>query len=120
MSSISQFLPEPKHTISRPETKVEEVSDVQALVATTTDSGAIPEYGQRLGWVPKTAGDFGDGGAYPEIHVLQYPLGMGKKRAAKGNALSKQVDSDGNTSYSALANFGRRENETVHSQFKDL
>ncbi|KAJ2751024.1 mRNA splicing protein [Coemansia pectinata] len=120
MSSISQFLPEPKHTTSRPETKVPEVSDSQALAVTTTDSSPIPAYGQRIGWVPKTASDFGGGGAYPEIHMLQYPLGMGKKRTAKGNALSKQVDSDGNTSYTALANFGRRENTTVHSQFKDL
>ncbi|KAJ2859838.1 mRNA splicing protein [Coemansia aciculifera] len=120
MSSISQFLPEPKHTTSRPETKVSEVSDSQALAVTTTDSSPIPAYGQRIGWVPKTASDFGGGGAYPEIHMLQYPLGMGKKRTAKGNALSKQVDSDGNTSYTALANFGRRENTTVHSQFKDL
>ncbi|KAJ2492177.1 mRNA splicing protein [Coemansia sp. RSA 2050] len=120
MSSISQFLPEPKHTTSRPEPKVSKASDSQALVATNTDASTIPAYGQRIGWVPKTASDFGGGGAYPEIHVLQYPLGMGKKRAGKSNALSKQVDSDGNTSYAALANFGRRENETVHSQFKDL
>ncbi|KAJ2064097.1 mRNA splicing protein [Coemansia sp. S146] len=120
MSSISQFLPEPKHTTGRPETKVPEVGDSHALAVTTTDSSAIPAYGQRIGWVPKTASDFGGGGAYPEIHMLQYPLGMGKKRTAKGNALSKQVDSDGNTSYTALANFGRRENTTVHSQFKDL
>ncbi|KAJ2444727.1 mRNA splicing protein, partial [Coemansia sp. RSA 2424] len=117
MSSISQFLPEPKHTTSRVETAAA-VATTDALVA--IDSNAIPRYGQRAGWVPKTASDFGGGGAYPEIHVLQYPLGMGQKRAGKGNALSKQVDGDGNVSYAALANFGRRENETVHSQFKDL
>ncbi|KAJ2817746.1 mRNA splicing protein, partial [Coemansia furcata] len=117
MSSISQFLPEPKHTTSRPEPK-EVKADSQALV-TNKDARAIPPYGQRIGWVPKTASDFGGGGAYPEIHVLQYPQGMGKKQT-KSNALSKQVDGDGNTSYAALANYGRRENETVHSQFKDL
>lgn len=32
-----------------------------------------------LGFVPREAADFGDGGAFPEIHVLQYPLDMGKK-----------------------------------------
>jgi SNW domain-containing protein 1 len=26
------------------------------------------------------AQDFGDGGAFPEIHVAQYPKGMGKKK----------------------------------------
>lgn len=24
--------------------------------------------------------DFGDGGAFPEIHMAQFPLGMGKKK----------------------------------------
>ncbi|KAJ2745954.1 mRNA splicing protein [Coemansia sp. BCRC 34301] len=119
MSSISQFLPEPKHhTASRGETASDDGDKSQALAAGGTS--AIPRYGQRAGWVPQTASDFGGGGAYPEIHVLQYPLGMGRKRSGKGNALSKQVDGDGNVSYAALANFGRRENETVQSQFKDL
>ena len=26
--------------------------------------------------------DFGDGGAFPEIHVAQYPMNMGKKKKA--------------------------------------
>ncbi|KAJ2888189.1 mRNA splicing protein, partial [Coemansia aciculifera] len=91
MSSISQFLPQPKHTTSRPETTTAVVSTL-----TTVASNDIPQYGQRAGWQPKTASDFGGGGAYPEIHVLQYPLGMGRKGASKGNALSKQVDGSGN------------------------
>lgn len=36
---------------------------------------AAPPYGQRKGWVPRTEADFGDGGAFPEIAVAQYPLG---------------------------------------------
>ncbi|KAJ1934864.1 mRNA splicing protein, partial [Linderina pennispora] len=80
----------------------------------------IPPYGKRKGWVPKTASDFGDGGAYPEIHVAQYPLGMGRKRGKKSNALAKQVDSEGNVKYDAIAQHGRRENEIVQSQFKEL
>ncbi|KAJ1902466.1 mRNA splicing protein, partial [Coemansia sp. IMI 209127] len=89
-----------------------------ALVATSTSR--IPPYGKRKGWVPKTSQDFGDGGAYPEIHILQYPRGLGLKREQKGNALAKQIDGDGNVSYDALARYGRRSNEVVHSQFKDI
>src|SRR4051812_1187526 len=33
-----------------------------------------PPYGQRSGWRPRSAEDFGDGGAFPEIPVAQYPL----------------------------------------------
>jgi SNW domain-containing protein 1 len=37
-----------------------------------------PPYGQRDGWKPRTQEDFGSGGAFPEIHIAQYPLDMGR------------------------------------------
>ena len=40
-----------------------------------------PPYGHRKSWVPRSLDDFGDGGAFPEIHVAQYPLNMGNKKA---------------------------------------
>lgn len=42
----------------------------------------VPPYGQRKGWKPKSQQDFGDGGAYPECHVAQYPLELGRKRVS--------------------------------------
>jgi len=39
----------------------------------------IPPYGQRCGYVPREIEDFGDGGAFPELHHKQYPLDMGRK-----------------------------------------
>lgn len=36
---------------------------------------AAPPYGERKGWIPRVEADFGDGGAFPEITVVQYPLG---------------------------------------------
>eukprot|EP01108_Squamamoeba_japonica_P009578 TRINITY_DN9033_c0_g1_i1.p2 TRINITY_DN9033_c0_g1~~TRINITY_DN9033_c0_g1_i1.p2 ORF type:complete len:489 (+),score=220.59 TRINITY_DN9033_c0_g1_i1:44-1468(+) len=38
-----------------------------------------PPYPTRAKWRPRTEADFGDGGAYPECHVAQYPRGMGRK-----------------------------------------
>jgi len=38
-----------------------------------------PPYGARMAWTPRIAADYGGGGAFPEIHVAQYPLDMGKK-----------------------------------------
>jgi len=43
-----------------------------------------PPYGRRKGWVPRSLEDYGDGGAFPEIHIAQYPMNMGKK----GNVVS--------------------------------
>lgn len=37
-----------------------------------------PPYMQREGFVPTREADFGDGGAFPEVLVAQFPLEMGK------------------------------------------
>ncbi|KAJ9125537.1 mRNA splicing protein [Naganishia vaughanmartiniae] len=80
----------------------------------------IPAYGQRKGWKPKGQNDFNGGGAYPECHVAQYPLDMGRKQASSGNTLALQVDAEGNVRYDAIAQYGTREGQTVHSSFRDL
>lgn len=38
----------------------------------------MPQYGKRKGYIPRVKEDFGDGGAFPEIHVAQYPLDLGR------------------------------------------
>ncbi|KIW57968.1 pre-mRNA-processing protein 45 [Exophiala xenobiotica] len=80
-----------------------------------------PPYGQRSGWRPRSAEDFGDGGAFPEIPVAQYPLDMGRKgTASTSNALAIQVDAEGKVKYDAIARQGHNENRILHSSFKDL
>ena len=49
--------------------------------------------------------DFCDGGAYPEIHVAQYPLGMGQTKTTS-NAVPVQLDSSGKIKYDVLARQG--------------
>lgn len=78
-----------------------------------------PPYGQRLGWRPRGQEDFGDGGAFPEIPVAQYPLEMGKK-GNTSNALAIQVDAEGKLKYDAIATQGHTEGRVVQSSFKDL
>ncbi|CAD5121714.1 DgyrCDS10198 [Dimorphilus gyrociliatus] len=82
-------------------------------------SKAIPPYGHRKGWIPRQEDDYCDGGAFPEIHVAQYPLGLGKEKQSS-NALSLQVDSEGKVRYDALAKYGHGKNKVVHSRFEDL
>ena len=80
-----------------------------------------PAYGQRSGWRPRSAEDFSDGGAFPEIAVAQYPLDMGRKgTASTSNSLAVQVDAEGKVKYDAIARQGHSENRIVHSSFKDL
>lgn len=49
---------------------------MQALTIKAT----LPTYGARNGWKPTSPEHFGDGGAYPECHIAQYPLDMGRKK----------------------------------------
>lgn len=45
---------------------------------------------------------FGDGGAFPEIHVAQYPLNMGYIKNQTSNAIQLQVDADGKPKFDAI------------------
>ncbi|KAL3462593.1 SKIP/SNW domain-containing protein [Aspergillus heterothallicus] len=80
-----------------------------------------PPYGNRAGWRPRAPEDFGDGGAFPEILVAQYPLDMGRKGTqSKSNALAVQVDAEGKVKYDAIARRGHGDDRIVHASFKDL
>lgn len=84
----------------------------------------IPPYGQRRGFRPRTVEDFGNGGAFPEVHIAQYPLNMGRKKDERsersGGALTLQVDSEGNVKYDAIARQGHADNRIVHTSLKDM
>ncbi|KAG0239321.1 mRNA splicing protein [Actinomortierella wolfii] len=112
-------LPPPIHQQS-PVDSFDRFSHSKELVAPTAN---IPPYGKRKGWKPRKQEDYGDGGAYPEIHTPQYPLDMGRKKktAAKaGSTVALQVDAQGNVAYDAIAKQGKSGKQTVQSQFKDL
>ena len=55
------------------------------------------------------AADFGDGGAFPEIHVAQYPMDMGRPdprgsgSGKKSNAIAVQLDAEGKVKYDLIA-----------------
>lgn len=79
-----------------------------------------PPYGKRAGWRPRAPEDFGDGGAFPEIPVAQYPLDMGRKNQPAGKTLAVQVDAEGKVKYDAIARQGHNDKRIVHASFKDL
>ena len=50
-------------------------------------TGSIPKQGDRKHWQPSSDDDYGDGGAFPEIHVDQYPMGIGRT----GDLVTKKI-----------------------------
>ena len=50
-------------------------------------TNSVPPYMKRVGFKPSKREDFGDGGAFPEIHCAQYLFGIGRIHYA--NSLSQ-------------------------------
>jgi SNW domain-containing protein 1 len=125
VSSLSRALPKPKYIGEEEELK--EATGPRIVGASQVDSQLVlkrtgpPPYGQRQKWRPRSNEDFGDGGAFPEIPVAQYPLDMGRKGGAStSNALALKVDSDGKVKYDDIARRGHAESRIVQASFKDL
>lgn len=81
-----------------------------------------PPYGVRRGFIPRTESDYGDGGAFPEITVAQYPLGMGAPNTTgkKSNALALQTDATGKVKYDIIARQGHAKDKIVYSNISQL
>ncbi|XP_062220367.1 SNW/SKI-interacting protein A-like [Phragmites australis] len=81
----------------------------------------VPPYGKRAGFVPRRPEDFGDGGAFPEIHVAQYPLGMGRRDEKGGSKiLALTVDAHGSVAFDAVVKQGENASKIVYSKHSDL
>ncbi|KAI1284321.1 SKIP/SNW domain-containing protein [Xylaria sp. FL0933] len=129
-ASLAAALPKPRYTGEDEETPVYAQQGGPRIVGRgQIDESQIvirrsgpPPYGerQRLGWRPRLEEDYGDGGAFPEIPIAQYPMNMGKGSATSNNALALQVDAEGKVKYDAIAKQGHAEGRIVHASFKDL
>jgi len=102
----------------------EEEEEEAAGPSTVCNAPAYPNRGSG-GFVPREEEDFGDGGAYPEIHVAQYPLGMGRKdkdgAGGKGSkAVALRVGADGKVDFGAIVKQGKNRDMVVYSRYEDM
>ncbi|XP_029507790.1 SNW domain-containing protein 1 [Oncorhynchus nerka] len=118
--SLTSFLPAPTQ-LSQDQLESEERARAQRSHSTALVSSRRepPPYGYRKSWVPRSLEDFGDGGAFPEIHVAQFPLEMGRKKKTS-NALAVQVDAEGKIKYDAIARQGQGKDKVIFSKYTDL
>jgi SNW domain-containing protein 1 len=79
--------------------------DPVTALATISTRGP-PPYGKRQGFIPRGLADYGDGGAFPEIHVAQYPLDMGKSNQVQQKVVPLQVDANGRVAWDAVLKQG--------------
>lgn len=58
--------------------------------------------------------EFGDGGAFPEVPVPQFPLDMGQQKKMS-NALAIQLDQEGKIKYDTIARQGHSKDKVIYS-----
>ncbi|KAL6984752.1 hypothetical protein U1Q18_018134 [Sarracenia purpurea var. burkii] len=97
-------------------------SDAEAEQSVMVKANPVPPYLKRDGFRPSKPEDFGDGGAFPEIHYAQYPIGMGRKTDAKPGqkTLPVTVDEHGNVTFDAIVRQNENASKIVYSQHRDL
>ncbi|KAK4148189.1 SKIP/SNW domain-containing protein [Dichotomopilus funicola] len=124
-SGLARALPKPQHNSEYEEQRTQQRGP-RIVAAGQIDETQIvvkragpPPYPNRSGWRPRAPEDFGDGGAFPEIPVAQYPWGK-QDGSSKSNALVVQVDGDGKVDYGAIARQGHSSDRIIHASFKDL
>lgn len=118
-------LPAPTREYAAPQAPV---SASTALISQTRKEP--PPYGsqERARYVPRRQEDFGDGGAFPEVQVAQFPLDMGKKGQQSGvgsssgrdTTLAVTMNADGEVNYDSILRQGRNKDKIIYSDHKSL
>ncbi|CAK8566810.1 unnamed protein product [Lathyrus sativus] len=128
MAALKELLPEPKSTSKTYYDHSNDPWFKQRFTATEEEKSVainpkvVPPYMKRSGFVPRKVEDFGEGGAFPEIHVAQYPLDMGRNKSSKPGSkiLPVTVDAHGNVAYDAIVKQNENAKKIVYTQHKDL
>jgi len=103
MADLLRRLPQPRQTLEVADASVGSFKAAAASeTAIVAASRGPPPYGKRKGWAPRSLADFGDGGAFPEIHMAQYPLDMGKAGKTHQQVVALQTDSNGKIAWDAV------------------
>jgi len=122
MATLTSFLPapsQPTYSLQDEYALFKSAPAPQQQVAQKPKK-LIPPYGQRQGFIPRAVEDFGDGGAFPEIHVAQYPLDMGRKKSSTNDKQVIPVALDATGRVKSEAILGQRGDKKVFSQYTDL
>ncbi|XP_057456690.1 SNW/SKI-interacting protein-like [Lotus japonicus] len=129
MAALKELLPQPKSSSTTyydhsndPWFKQRFTSSEEEKASAAIKQKPVPPYLKRAGFVPRRVEDFGDGGAFPEIHVAQYPLDMGRDKSSKTGSkiLPVTVDAHGNVAYDAIVKQNENAKKIVYTQQKDL
>ncbi len=80
----------------------------------------IPKYQNRNNFVPLNLDDFGGGGAFPEIHILQYPLNMGKPGSKSTAVVTVDIDDKGQVRFDAIVKQNSSGDKIIRTSIEDI
>jgi SNW domain-containing protein 1 len=117
--SLASLLPQPKHAQAFVQVE-KEVQKVDPRMQPVQGGVEPPPIGKRGNFTPRSKEDFGDGGAFPEIHVLQYPMDLGRKEKSATSVVPLTVGADGRIKYDMIVKQGHDKKKNHFSSFRDL
>jgi hypothetical protein len=79
-----------------------------------------PPYLHRQNFIPYQQSDFGDGGAFPEVHVVQYPLDMGRPGVKSTAVISVDVGETGEVRYDAIVRQGQNSKKIIQTSLDEM
>lgn len=104
MSSLSASLPKPKKTIltskwansTQQPKQTPNQQAKQTLIQQPINQSHIstPKYGERQSYRPSQTKDYFDGGSFPEIRIVQFPLDMGRSQTSNANRSTLPLQTD--------------------------
>ncbi|KAK9813503.1 hypothetical protein WJX73_002946 [Symbiochloris irregularis] len=118
-------LPAPTREYTAAEHNVKDLPAANKSLQLTSaaQKAAVPPYGsyERALYRPRRQDDYGDGGAFPEIPMPQFPLDMGRKDgAASSKTLGVTLGNDGNIKYDAILRQGQNKDKIIASEHSAL
>eukprot|EP00026_Physarum_polycephalum_P004665 Phypoly_transcript_04687.p1 GENE.Phypoly_transcript_04687~~Phypoly_transcript_04687.p1 ORF type:complete len:558 (+),score=113.10 Phypoly_transcript_04687:270-1943(+) len=116
MATLTSFLPAPTQPTYSLQDEYALFKSAPVQQQLQKPKKQVPPYRHRQGFVPRTVEDFGDGGAFPEIHVAQYPLDMGRKKNDQ-QVVPLAMDASGRVKTDAILGHGDKK---IFSQYTDL
>ncbi|KAK2979551.1 hypothetical protein RJ640_027415 [Escallonia rubra] len=128
MAALKELLPPAKSTgklhydLSNDPWFKQRYSAAEAERSEVVKTNPVPLYLKRESFRPSKPQDFGDGGAFPEIHYPQFPLDMGRKRDMNlgQKTLPVGVDKHGNVTFDAIVKQNENASKIVYSQHRDI
>eukprot|EP01041_Mallomonas_annulata_P011667 gene11667-24437_t len=117
LSSMLPTLPAPRHQYETLDESFSEEFNTAIVVPRVKE---VPPYLSRNNFIPFSNDDFGDGGAFPEIHVVQYPLDMGRPGSKSSAVVAVDLDEKGQVRFDAIVKQGVNKDKLIKTSLEDM